>query len=74
MEEPVSKLKLQQYVQKGSFYEAVVEDGSDIIFIVDFDGKICYHNTSYIKHLAYRSKSLTEGTSSITSSRTLLMI
>jgi PAS domain S-box-containing protein len=44
---------LQQYIRKGSFYEAVVEDGSDIIFIVDFDGTILYHNKSVRETLGY---------------------
>jgi len=51
-------MKLQNYVNKGAFYEAVVEDGSDIIFIVDFTGKIRYHNASVHETLGYRSKSL----------------
>ncbi len=51
-------MKLQQYVKKGSFYEAVVEDGSDIIFIVDYEGTIRYHNTAVHKTLGYRPKSL----------------
>jgi PAS domain S-box-containing protein len=49
---------LLHYVHKGNFYKAVVEDGSDIIFIVDFEGKILYHNDSALKSLGYRSKSL----------------
>ena len=51
-------MRLQQYVQKGSFYKAVVEDGSDIIFVVDYAGKIHYHNTSVLETLGYRSNSL----------------
>ena len=51
-------MKLQQYVQKGSFFKAVVEDGSDIIFVVDYTGKIHYHNTSVHETLGYRSNSL----------------
>lgn len=51
-------MKLQQYVKKGSFYEAVVEDGSDIIFIVDYEGTIHYHNTAVHQTLGYRPKSL----------------
>jgi PAS domain S-box-containing protein len=51
-------MKLQQYVKKGSFYETVVEDGSDLIFIVDYEGKIYYHNSSVRGTLGYRSKSL----------------
>lgn len=50
--------KLEAYVKKGSFYKAVVEDGSDIIFIVDFEGKILYHNASVHETLGYRAKSL----------------
>lgn len=50
--------KLEAYVKKGNFYKAVVEDGSDIIFIVDFDGNILYHNASVHETLGYRAKSL----------------
>ncbi|HEU5290810.1 MAG TPA: response regulator [Cyclobacteriaceae bacterium] len=50
--------QLETYIRKGSFYEAVVEDGSDIIFLVDFDGKILYHNSSVHETLGYRKKSL----------------
>ncbi len=51
-------MKLQQYVTKGSFYKAVVEDGSDLIFVVDYDGNICYHNASVLDTLGYKSSSL----------------
>ncbi|MGC1241645.1 MAG: ATP-binding protein [Chryseosolibacter sp.] len=51
-------MKFNQYVRKGSFYEAVVEDGSDLIFIVDFEGNIHYHNSSVRYTLGYRAKSL----------------
>lgn len=51
-------MDLKQYVTKGSFYKAVVEDGSDLIFVVDFHGNICYHNASVGDTLGYRSKSL----------------
>jgi len=51
-------MKLQQYVRKGSFYEAVVEDGSDLIFIVDYAGNVHYHNASVHGTLGYRAKSL----------------
>lgn len=51
-------MNIQQYVKKGSFYEAVVEDGSDLIFIVDYEGNIHYHNSS-VKILGYKSNSLT---------------
>jgi PAS domain S-box-containing protein len=49
---------LKNYVRKGSFYKAVVEDGSDLIFIVDFSGNILYHNASVHGTLGYRSGSL----------------
>jgi len=51
-------MRIEQYVQKGSFYKAVVEDGSDIIFVVDYNGKIHYHNASVLETLGYRSNSL----------------
>jgi len=51
-------MRIQQYVKKGSFYKAVVEDGSDIIFVVDFTGLIHYHNSSVHETLGYRSNTL----------------
>lgn len=51
-------MRIEQYVQKGSFYKAVVEDGSDIIFVVDYNGKIHYHNASVHETLGYRAKNL----------------
>jgi len=51
-------MNLDHYIRKGAFYEAVVEDGSDIIFIVDFHGDIHYHNASVRETLGYRSRSL----------------
>ncbi|MFN8890178.1 MAG: PAS domain S-box protein, partial [Cyclobacteriaceae bacterium] len=49
---------LANYVKKGGFYKAVVEDGSDIIFIIDYDGKILYHNSSVKDTLGHKPKSL----------------
>lgn len=49
---------LKEYVEKGLFYKSVVEDGSDIIFIVDYEGEILYHNDSVEETLGYNSKSL----------------
>lgn len=49
---------LKEYVKKGLFYKSVVEDGSDIIFIVDYDGEILYHNNSVEETLGYKAKSL----------------
>jgi PAS domain S-box-containing protein len=50
--------RLSDYVAKGKFYESVVEDGSDIIFIVDFKGHILYHNDAAEEVLGYKPKSL----------------
>jgi PAS domain S-box-containing protein len=52
------KLTLQAYVRKGLFYKSVVEDGSDIIFIVDYEGKVLYHNHSVRETLGYAHQSL----------------
>jgi PAS domain S-box-containing protein len=51
-------MNLQEYVTGGSFYKAVVEDGSDLIFVVDYDGNICYHNSSVKETLGYQPRSL----------------
>jgi PAS domain S-box-containing protein len=51
-------MNFKQYVRKGSFYAAVVEDGSDLIFLVDFDGNIHYHNSSVRGTLGYRGNTL----------------
>jgi len=49
---------LRDYVSKGLFYKTVVEDGSDIIFIVNYKGEILYHNDSVEETLGYKSGSL----------------
>lgn len=49
---------LESYIRDGSFYQAVVEDGSDIIFIVDYNGHILYHNKSVQQTLGYRARAL----------------
>ncbi|MDX1629096.1 MAG: ATP-binding protein, partial [Fulvivirga sp.] len=49
---------LKDYVKAGDFYKAVVEDGSDIIFIVDYKGKILYHNPSVEETLGHAPGSL----------------
>ncbi len=49
---------LKSYVKKGLFYQSVVEDGSDIIFIVDYKGEIIYHNTSVEETLGHKPNSL----------------
>ena len=51
-------MNFEQYVKKGSFYAAVVEDGSDLIFLVDFDGNIHYHNSSVRGTLGYKGRTL----------------
>lgn len=48
---------LSEYVKKGLFYKSVVEEGSDIIFIVSYEGLILYCNNS-IKELGYKESSL----------------
>jgi PAS domain S-box-containing protein len=50
--------KLNDYVKKGSFYKAVVEDGSDIIFIIDYQGEILYVNSSVKETLGHTPQSL----------------
>ncbi|MBX2893855.1 MAG: response regulator [Cyclobacteriaceae bacterium] len=52
------KLTLQAYVRKGLFYKSVVEDGSDIIFIVDYTGTVLYQNQSVRETLGYGRNSL----------------
>lgn len=52
------KKSLASYVAKGRFYASVVEDGTDLIFVVDFDGTILYHNRSVRKTLGYTGKRL----------------
>ncbi len=45
---------LKEYIKTGAFFKAVVEVGSDIIFIVGYDGEIVYHNAAVIETLGYR--------------------
>ncbi|MDZ7650121.1 MAG: ATP-binding protein [Cytophagales bacterium] len=49
---------LSTYVKKGLFYKSVVEDGSDIIFIVNYEGTILYHNHSVKETLGYKASGL----------------
>jgi PAS domain S-box-containing protein len=49
---------LKNYVKKGLFYKSVVEDGSDVIFIVDYKGEILYLNASVEGTLGYKPGSL----------------
>jgi len=49
---------LNSYVKQEFFYKAVVEDGSDTIFIVDYDGHILYHNPAVYVTLGYPNDSL----------------
>lgn len=44
---------IKAYVKRGGFFKAVVEDGSDLIFIVDYTGTILYHNRSVRETLGY---------------------
>ena len=49
--------ELSKYLAEEKFYKTVVEDGSDIIFIVDYDANIVYHNPSVRKTIGYNSLS-----------------
>lgn len=48
---------LLSFIRKGKFYQAVVDDGSDLVFVVDYHGVILYHNAS-VKALGYRPGSV----------------
>lgn len=52
------KHSIPAYVRRGLFYKSVVEDGSDIIFLVDYEGTILYHNHSVRHTLGYKGSSL----------------
>ena len=49
---------LDSYIKTGEFFKAVVEDGSDIIIIVSYDGTIKYHNRAVEETLGYKPQSL----------------
>jgi PAS domain S-box-containing protein len=49
---------IKEYVKKGLFYQSVVEDGSDLIFVVDYKGEILYHNASVEETLGHKPNSL----------------
>ncbi len=49
--------ELSNYLAEEKFYKTVVEDGSDIIFIVDYNANIVYHNPSVKKTMGYDSLS-----------------
>ena len=46
---------LAEYIQTGKFYKNVVEDGADIVIVVDYDGTILYNNPSVNETLNYES-------------------
>ena len=48
---------LSAYAKKGLFYKSVVEEGSDVIFIVNYEGLILYCNNS-VRDLGYRDSGL----------------
>jgi len=50
---------LNAYVSKGGFFRSVVEDGSDVIFIVDYEGNILYHNNAVKANFGYGPSKLT---------------
>lgn len=45
--------ELKTYIEQEKFYKDVVEDGSDIIFLVDFNLNILYHNPSVQNTIGY---------------------
>jgi len=47
--------ELSNYLAEEKFYKTVVEDGTDIIFIVDYHANIVYHNPSVKKTMGYDS-------------------
>lgn len=47
--------ELSKYLSEEKFFKTVVEDGSDIIFIVDYDANIVYHNPSVKKTVGHES-------------------
>ncbi|MFZ9504363.1 MAG: ATP-binding protein [Cyclobacteriaceae bacterium] len=49
--------KLKNFVDKGAFFKSVVEDGSDLVMVVDYTGTIYYHNKSLI-YYGYKAKEL----------------
>jgi PAS domain S-box-containing protein len=49
---------ISRYIKKGLFYKTVVEEGTDIIFIVTYDGLIHYCNNSVKESLGYNPKAL----------------
>ncbi len=48
---------LAPYIKKGKFYQSVVDDGSDMVFVVDYEGRILYHNDS-VRTLGYQAAKL----------------
>ena len=47
--------ELSKFLAEEKFYKTVVEDGSDIIFIVDYEANIVYHNPSVKKTIGYET-------------------
>ena len=45
--------KLANYIKEEKFYKDVVEDGSDVIFVVDYKLNILYHNPSVKQTVGY---------------------
>ncbi len=50
--------KISEYISAGGFYQTVVEDGADVIFIVNYQGLILYHNPSVQDTLGHKPNSL----------------
>ncbi|MDH5605236.1 MAG: ATP-binding protein, partial [Cyclobacteriaceae bacterium] len=58
METKNRQAALLDYIRSGAFYKAVVEDGSDIIFIVDYAGNILYLNKAVEETLGHATSTL----------------
>ena len=53
-----SQIKIDDFIKSGEFYKSVVEDGTDIVFLVDYSGEIKYHNPSVEITLGHKPNSL----------------
>ena len=53
----MSSRKLKNFVDNGLFFKSVVEDGSDLVMVVDYYGTIHYHNKSIV-YYGYKAKEL----------------
>ena len=52
------KPELIDYIESGAFYKNVVEDGSDLVIIIDYNSTILYVNNSVEANLGYKQADL----------------